>query len=129
MTQNPCQTGVYQQPSEEGGPSETEESTPTSQLRRLKRTRLSNPKYANATIVEEATIVEPKTFEEASHDSQWIEAMKEEIDALEWNQTWDLVSKPRDVKPISCRWVYKIKRCSDGLIERYKAQLVVRGFS
>ena len=32
VTQNPWQTGVYQQPSEEGGPNETEESTPTSLL-------------------------------------------------------------------------------------------------
>ncbi|CAL8099446.1 unnamed protein product [Prunus armeniaca] len=55
--------------------------------------------------------------------------MREEITALEQNQTWDLVPKPRDVKPISCKWVYKKKRHPDGAIERYKAQLVARGFS
>ncbi|KAM1630317.1 hypothetical protein ACFX2K_018465 [Malus domestica] len=55
--------------------------------------------------------------------------MKEEIDALQQNQTWDLVPKPRDVKSISCKWVYKIKRRPDGSIERYKARLVARGFS
>ncbi|KAM0986171.1 hypothetical protein ACFX2C_013370 [Malus domestica] len=32
VARNPWQTGVYQQPNEEGGPSETEESTPQSQL-------------------------------------------------------------------------------------------------
>ncbi|TQE02996.1 hypothetical protein C1H46_011360 [Malus baccata] len=64
VTKNPWQTGVYQQPNEEGGPSETEESTPQSQLRRSTRTRRPNPKYANAVIIEEAT--EPETFEEAS---------------------------------------------------------------
>ena len=88
-----------------------------------------NPKYANATIVEEATIVEPESFEKAPPDSQWIAAMKEEIDTLERNQTWDLVPKLRDVKPISCRWVYKIKRHSYGSIERYKTRLVACGFS
>ena len=129
MAQNPWQTGVYQQPNKEGGPTETEESTPQSQLRRSTRTRRPNPKYANAAIVEEATIIEPETFEEASQSSEWMAAMKEEIDALEQNQTWDLIPKPRDVKPISCKWVYKIKRRPDGSIERYKARLVARGFS
>ena len=127
VTQNPWQTGVYQQSNEEGGPSETEESTPQPQLRRSTRTRRPNPKYANAAIIEEAT--EPETFEEASQSSEWMTAMKEEIDALQQNQTWNLVPKPIDVKPISCKWVYKIKRRPDGSIERYKARLVARGFS
>ena len=55
--------------------------------------------------------------------------MEEEITALKDNQTWDLVPKPRDVKPISCKWVYKIKTRPDGSIEQYKARLVARGFS
>ncbi|KAE8669333.1 hypothetical protein F3Y22_tig00112249pilonHSYRG00290 [Hibiscus syriacus] len=127
VTQNPWQTSVYQQPNEEGGPSETEESIPQSQLRRSTRIRRPNPKYANAAIIEEAT--EPEMFEEASKSSEWMTAMKEEIDALQQNQTWDIVPKIKDVKPISCKWVYKIKRRPDGSIERYKARLVARGFS
>ncbi|XP_060175305.1 uncharacterized mitochondrial protein AtMg00810-like [Lycium barbarum] len=55
--------------------------------------------------------------------------MEEEIAALEQNQTWELVPKPKDVKPISCRWVYKIKRLADRSIERHKASLVARGFT
>ncbi|CAL9028389.1 unnamed protein product, partial [Prunus brigantina] len=78
-------------------------------------------------IAEEA--VEPETFEEASQNSEWVKAMGEEISALEQNQTWDLAPKPRDVKPISCKWVYKIKRRPNGSVERYKARLVARGFS
>ena len=109
---------MYQQSNEEGGPTEIEESSPQPQLRRSTRTRRPNPKYVNAAIVEEATIIEPETFKEASQSSEWMTAMKEEIDALEQNQTWDLVPKPRDVKPISCKWVYKIKHCPDGSIER-----------
>ncbi|KAL0458662.1 UNVERIFIED_CONTAM: Retrovirus-related Pol polyprotein from transposon RE1 [Sesamum latifolium] len=55
--------------------------------------------------------------------------MEEELAALERNQTWELVPKLNDVKPISCKWVYKIKRRTDGSIERHKARLVARGFS
>ncbi|KAE8732211.1 tir-nbs resistance protein [Hibiscus syriacus] len=46
--------------------------------------------------------------------------MKEEIDALQQNQTWDLVPKTKYVKHISCKWVYKKKRHPDGSIERLK---------
>ncbi|KAL0303045.1 UNVERIFIED_CONTAM: Retrovirus-related Pol polyprotein from transposon TNT 1-94 [Sesamum radiatum] len=55
--------------------------------------------------------------------------MEEELAALERNQTWELVPKLNDVKPISYKWVYKIKRRTDGSIERHKARLVAQGFS
>ncbi|KAG6492478.1 hypothetical protein ZIOFF_047441 [Zingiber officinale] len=71
VAQSPWQTGIYQQPNEEERPSEMEESTSQSQLRRSIRTRRPNPKYVNATIVEEAT--EPETFEEASQSPEWEE--------------------------------------------------------
>lgn len=51
------------------------------------------------------------------------------MDALLKNETWDLVPKPRDVQPISCKWVYKIKRKVDSAVDRYKARLVAHGFS
>ena len=85
MTRNPWQIGVYEQPSEEGGPSETGELAPIPQLRKSTRTQRPNPKYANSTIVEEATVVELESFEEASQSSEWITTMKEEIDALKKN--------------------------------------------
>lgn len=55
--------------------------------------------------------------------------MDKEIAAVEQNKTWDLVSQPQDIKPISCKWVYKVKTRPDGSIERYKERLVARGFS
>ena len=55
--------------------------------------------------------------------------MKEEMNALEKNETWDLVPRPPNVQPVSCKWVYRIKRKADGIIDRYKARLVARGFS
>jgi hypothetical protein len=54
--------------------------------------------------------------------------MAEEITALERTGTWDLVSYPPRVRPITCKWVYKVKTRFDGSPERYKTRLVARGF-
>lgn len=50
------------------------------------------PKY-QAYITTFSTIVE-STYEKASKDQRWIEAMEAEIAALEDNHTWDIVSLP-----------------------------------
>jgi Reverse transcriptase (RNA-dependent DNA polymerase) len=54
--------------------------------------------------------------------------MEEEIRAIEKNSTWKLVSLPKDKKAMGVKWVYKIKRCADGSINRYKAHLVAKGY-
>jgi len=46
--------------------------------------------------------------------------MKEEIQALEDNKTWEVVSLPKGKKAIGCKWVYKIKYKASGEIERFK---------
>ena len=68
-----------------------------------------------------------KTYKPASTDPMWIKAMTKEIAALETNNTWDLVDPPPGKKPISCKWVFRIKLKSNGSLERYKAKLVARG--
>jgi hypothetical protein len=72
---------------------------------------------------------EPESFEEAAEDANWRTAMEEEMHALAENETWDLVDAPKGVKPIGCKWVYKIKYDTYGSINRYKAQLVANGYA
>jgi hypothetical protein len=85
--------------------------------------------------VERATIVfleKPQTVEEAlngQNGKKWEMAMQEEYDSFVINNIWSLVPLPEGRKPISCKWVFKIKHGVHSEVERYKARLVVKGFT
>ena len=51
------------------------------------------------------------------------------MNSMYMNGVWDLVELPHGCKPVGCKWVFKTKRDSSGKIERYKARLVVKGYS
>eukprot|EP00253_Pinus_taeda_P009468 PITA_09468 len=55
--------------------------------------------------------------------------MDAEFQSLQKNHTWTLSDLPEGKKPISCKWVYKVKYNADGTLDKYKARLVARGFS
>ncbi|KAK2409531.1 putative mitochondrial protein [Trifolium repens] len=63
------------------------------------------------------------------HSYHNLKAMQTELSALDSTGTWLLVDRPPHVKPIGCRWVYKVKHNADGTIERYKARLVAKGYN
>ena len=73
--------------------------------------------------------IEPTSYGEAILDDRWVQSMKQEIDALVLNKTWEIVDLPAGKKPIGCKWVYKIKYNADGSIERFKARLVAKGYT
>ena len=54
--------------------------------------------------------------------------MKEEMDSLLKNKTWDLVPLPEGKRALPNKWVYRLKE-EDGGKKRYKARLVVKGFA
>ncbi|RVW29639.1 Retrovirus-related Pol polyprotein from transposon TNT 1-94 [Vitis vinifera] len=51
------------------------------------------------------------------------------MNALKKNGTWEVVDLPREKKVVGCKWVFTIKSKADGSVERYKARLVVKGFT
>ncbi|KAK4385444.1 putative mitochondrial protein [Sesamum angolense] len=53
--------------------------------------------------------------------------MQTELDALHKNNTRDLTPLPKGQKIIGCRWILKLKLKTDGMVDKYKANLVAKG--
>ena len=75
------------------------------------------------------TMFEPCSFEEANKYIEWLEAMKEELNAIERNETWETVKLPFGKKLIGLKWVFKTKFQPNGDVLKYKAHLVAKGYS
>ena len=74
----------------------------------------------------------PRFISEALHginSEEWTAAAVKELLGLKKKETWDLVPRPRDVKVVGSKWVFKIKYKADGSVERYKCRLVAQGFT
>ncbi|GAU25658.1 hypothetical protein TSUD_265850 [Trifolium subterraneum] len=80
-------------------------------------------------LLEEAMLAEsePINLDQAMKDSNWLEAMKEEMNAIEMNKIWYLVDKT-DKKAIDVKWIYKLKLRPNGEIAKYKARCVKFAF-
>jgi hypothetical protein len=74
-------------------------------------------------------MVEPKNFNEASEDVNWLKSMNEELDQIEKNNTWELVPRPADKNVIGSKWVFKNKMNEQGQIVNNKARLVYKGYA
>jgi hypothetical protein len=73
-------------------------------------------------------IDEPSMLAEAFEDSHWRQAMNDEYQVLMENKTWHLVPPNSTCNIVNCKWVYHVKKNTDGTIDRYKACLVAKGF-
>ena len=82
----------------------------------------------NVVLDEEESVKEPTTFDEASRGKEWQKAMEEEIKALDENQTWELVPKPREVMVIGPKWVFRNKENEEGEVVTNKSRLVAQGY-
>lgn len=50
------------------------------------------------------------------------------MESIEKNKTWVLTDLPEGHKAIDLKWVYKLKRDTEGKIQKYKARLVAKGY-
>ena len=83
--------------------------------------------FVLSTINDEPRYVkEVVSFEECK---LWKNAMVEEMEALEKNETWDLVEFPDGRKHVGSKWVFKKKLKETRKVEKYKARLVEKEYS
>lgn len=71
----------------------------------------------------------PNNINEILKYSKRRQVVMVKIKNLEKMRTWELVKKPKEKIPISCKWVFIVKYKSDGSIESYKAWLVAKEFT
>jgi len=90
---------------------------------------LEGSQWANLSVL---LIDEPKSYRQAKVSPQWSDwkkAMDDELKSLKENDVWHVTPKPVGRKIVASRWVFKAKGNAQGEVERYKAQLVAKGFS
>lgn len=92
----------------------------------------SKSQYRPFQYTQLALLAVPETVEEAlegGEETEWKQAMDEEMQSHRDNNTWTLSELPQDRKAIKAKWVFKRKTDDHGKIIRYKARLVAKGCS
>lgn len=94
--------------------------------------RSLNDVYDNIETVELADellllgVDDPVTYEQAVKDKSWRDTMQTEIAAIEKNDTWVLTDLPQGHNAIALKWVFKLKKDTNGEVTKHKARLVVK---
>jgi hypothetical protein len=88
----------------------------------------SDEETANMTFLALLSDSDPMTFEEAVKSEKWKQAMNQEMQAIERNDTWELTVLPSGSKTIGVKWVFKTKVNENREVDKYKARLVAKGY-
>ena len=67
--------------------------------------------YENCYLI---IISDPKSYYHAHKDKRWQAAMGEEMNSLQKNATWELVSLPLGRKLVQCKWVFWTNVSAEG---------------
>jgi hypothetical protein len=55
-------------------------------------------------------------------------AMQQEMDSIEHNRMWELIDLPFGHRPITQKWVFKLKKNKVVEVVKHKARLIAHGF-
>jgi hypothetical protein len=75
------------------------------------------------------SLEEPNKLEDALKDSNWVNAMDEELHNFARNQVWKLVERPKNYNVIGTKWVFRNKQDQYGMVVMNKARLVAQGYT
>ncbi|KAK9149021.1 hypothetical protein Scep_007778 [Stephania cephalantha] len=70
----------------------------------------------------------PHSMADVLQHPHWKAAMDQEYQALMKIGTWSLVPSSPNQNIVGNKWIFSVKKNSDGSINRYKARLVAKGF-
>ena len=73
--------------------------------------------------------LDPKSYYHAQKDPRWKVSMDEEMNSLQKNTTWELVSLPPRRKLVQCKWVFQTKVSAYGSTYKYNSSMVEKVFS
>lgn len=96
---------------------------------RSKRERKQTDLYRCNNVQLDQSECDPITYRDAmsrSDAGKWSAAIARELKTLSDNNTWEFCDLPVNAKPISSKWVFRIKNVNN--VKEYKARLVARGF-
>ncbi|RDY11210.1 hypothetical protein CR513_04163, partial [Mucuna pruriens] len=87
--------------------------------------------YANHFFVQHQSFIvvidaikTPTSVRESLKDENCVQAMKEEMKALEKNLNWEIINRLKDKRVVGCRWIYNMKCKFDGTLK-----LVAKGYT
>ena len=67
--------------------------------------------------------VELENYEQAIKHDVWKKPIEEEIRMIEKNNTWELVTIPRERDVVSLKWIYKIKLNQEEDIQKAQSKV------
>ncbi len=63
-----------------------------------------------------------RTWKQAINESNWLAAMKNEIDELKGKGAWELVERTDNMNVLPGVWMYRVKKNEKGEVVKYKAR-------